>query len=141
MTLANGATNIGITQSKSHGGNSSLIAPVEIDGVNEQSALVTVSLSCAVNMSGYSGWAYVYLAGAYPLSDYGNFLSVDTWNSSGSKGDHAVPYMINIPTNEWFKVDLGLLSSVPVNRIGISLAPISAWTGTMYVDDVVINGL
>jgi hypothetical protein len=93
-------------------------------------------------LSGYSGWAYVYFAGSYPLSDWTNQLLVDTWVSSGSKQDHFAPYFGNIPTNEWFKLALGPFQSpVPVDRIGITLTPSTNWTGTMYVDDVVINGL
>lgn len=141
ITSPNGATNIGITQSKTHGGSSSLIAPIQIDSVNTYSAEVTVSLPCEVNLSGYTGWAYVYLAGSYPLTDFSNQLLVDTWSSSGTIEDHVVPFFGNIPTNEWFKVDLGFLSPNQVDRIGIVLAPSSNWTGTMYVDDVVINGL
>jgi hypothetical protein len=140
-TSPNGATNIGITQSKHNGGASSLIAPILIDGGNTHLAEVTVSLPCKTNLSGYSGWAYVYFAGDYPLTDFSNQLVVDTWSSSGTAGDHVVPYFGNIPTNAWFKLDLGFLSSVQVDRIGIILTPTSNWTGTMYVDDVVINGL
>ena len=140
-TSPNGATNIGITQSKYNSGASSLIAPILIDAINTHFAEVTVSLPCKTNLSGYSGWAYVYFAGDYPLTDFANQLIVDTWNSSGTGGDHVVPYFGNIPTNGWFKLDLGFTSSVQVDRIGITLAPASNWTGTMYVDDVVINGL
>jgi hypothetical protein len=140
-TSPNGATNIGITQSKYNGGASSLIAPILIDGTNTHLAEVTVSLPCKTNLSGYSGWAYVYFAGDYPLTDFGNQLVVDTWSSSGTAGDHVVPYFGNIPTNGWFKLDLGFTSSVLVDRIGIILTPASNWTGTVYIDDVVINGL
>jgi hypothetical protein len=140
-TSPNGATNIGITQSKYNSGASSLIAPILIDAVNTHVAEVTVSLPCKTNLSGFSGSAYVYFAGDYPLTDFANQLIVDTWSSSGTGGDHVVPYFGNIPTNGWFKVDLGFTSSVQVDRIGITLSPASNWTGTMYVDDVVINGL
>ena len=140
-TTPNGATNIALTQSKPHGGSSSLIAPTLIDLVNTNIAEVTVSLPCKFNLSGYTGSAYVYLAGSYPLSDWTNQLVIDTWSSPSTSGDHVVPYFGNIPTNEWFKVDLGFQSSLPVDRIGITLTPSSNWTGTMYVDDVVINGL
>jgi hypothetical protein len=140
-TTPNGATNIASTLSRTHGGSYSLIAPIVTDSVNTNIAEVTVSLPCKVNLSGYTGWAYVYFAGSYPLSDWTNQLLVDTWTYSGAKQDHVVPYFGNIPTNEWFKVDLGFQSSVPVDRIGITLASSSNWTGTMYVDDVVINGL
>ena len=112
-----------------------------VDGASTHSAEVTVSLSCKIGLSGYSGSAYLYFAGDYPLTDFSNQLIVDTWSSSGTAGDHVVPYFGNIPTNQWFKLDLGFTSSVQVDRIGISLAPGSNWTGTMYVDDVVINGL
>ena len=137
----NGATNIGVTQSKYHGGSHSLIVPVQIDFTTTFAAEVTVSLPCKVNLSGYTGWAYVYFDGSYPLSDWTNQLILDTWTSSGTKADHNVPFFGNIPTNEWFRVPLAFDSPTPVDRIGISLTPSTNWTGTMYVDDVVINGL
>jgi len=83
----------------------------------------------------------MYLAGSYPLSDWGNLMTVDTWSSSGADGDHNVPFFANLPINEWFKLELSFTSAVPVDRIGIILTPASNWTGTMYVDDVVVNGL
>lgn len=84
----------------------------------------------------------MYLAGSYPLTEYTNILTVDTWNSSGTKGDHIVQFFGNIPTNEWFKVDLGFTSlSESIDRMAIILTPSTNWTGTLYLDDVVINGL
>jgi hypothetical protein len=103
-------------------------------------AEVTVSLPCKVNLAGYSGWAYVYFAGSNPLTDWTNQLLVDTWTGS-TQGDHLVPYFGNIPTNTWFQLALGFTSATSVDRIGITLAPSTNWTGTVYVDDVVINGL
>lgn len=139
----NGATNIGISHSQVHGGTASLAAPVQINSTTgSQSAVVSVALTCKVNLTGYTGYAWVYLAGSYPLSDWGNFLTIDTWDSSsGTAGDHNVPFQANMPINEWFKVSLGFQLSTPVNRVAISLTPNTNWTGTMYVDDVVINGL
>jgi hypothetical protein len=138
----NAATNIGITKSRNHGGTSSLIAPVQISfGSGAQSAVVSVALPCKVNLSGYSGSAYMYLAGDYPLTEYTNLIAVDSWTSSGTLADHNVPFFGNIPTNQWFEVSLGFSISVPVDHIGISLTPSTNWTGTMYLDDVVINGL
>jgi hypothetical protein len=55
--------------------------------------------------------------------------------------DNFTPFFGNIPTNQWFKVSLSFSSSVPVDHMAIVLAPSGNWTGTMYVDDVVINGL
>ena len=139
--LFNGATNIGITHSQYMSpGAASLAAPIEIGGANTLSAVVTVSLYCTVNLSGYSGWAYVYFAGSVPLTDWTNQLGVKTWNSSGME-DNFTPFFGNIPTNQWFKVSLSFSSSVPVDHMAIVLAPSGNWTGTMYVDDVVINGL
>ena len=137
----NGGTNIGVTQSKYHGGSHSLIVPVQIDYSTTFAVEVTVSLPCKVNLSGYTGSAYVYFEGSYPLSDFGNQLIVDTWTSSGTQADHNVPFFGNIPINQWFEVSLGFTSPTPVDRIGLSLSPATNWTGTMYVDDVVINGL
>lgn len=140
-TSPNGATNIGLTLSKSNSGSYSLIAPIQIDLINTNLAEVTVSLPCKVNLAGYTGSAYLFFAGSYPLTDWTNQLLVDTWTSAGTKVDHYAPYFGNIPTNTWFKLDLAFGSSVPVDRIGITLAPSTNWTGTLYVDDVVINGL
>jgi len=138
----NGATNIGATQSNAHGGSYSLIAPIQIDATNTFAASVTVSLPCTVDLAGHSGWAWVYFAGSYPLTDFGNQLLVDTWNSSSlATGDHNVPFFGNIPINGWFQVTLGFTSGTLVDRIAISLSPASNWSGTIYVDDVVISPL
>ena len=137
----NGATNIGVTQSKYNGGSHALIVPVQIDFSTTFAVEATVSLSCKVNLSGYTGWAYMYFDGSYPLSDFGNQLVLDTWTSSGTKAEHNVPFFGNIPINAWFKVPLAFSNPTPVDRIGLSLTPATNWTGTMYIDDVVINGL
>ena len=101
-----------------------------------------MSLPCKIDLAGFTGSLYLYFAGTTSLTDFSNQLIIDTWDSSsGTAADHTVPFFGNIPINAWFKVDLGFLSSTPVDRIGIYLAPSSNWVGTMYVDDVVINGL
>ena len=140
-TSPNGATNIGITQSRTHGGSYALSVPIGIDLLNTNIAEVTVSLPCKVNLSGYTGAAYVYFASSYPLTDWTNQLIVDTWSSSGTgPQDHSVPFFGNMPINEWFKVPLGF-AGTDVDRIGITLTPSTNWVGTLYIDDVVINGL
>ena len=97
-----------------------------------------------MSLAGQSGTAWVYLAGSYPLDTYGDQLILDTWSSSsGTLGEH-YPMLWSIPTiNSWFQVTLGFGSGTLVDRIAISLSPdaAGAWTGTMYVDDVVINPL
>jgi hypothetical protein len=95
-----------------------------------------------VNLAGHTGWAWVFFAGSYPLTDFGNQLLLDTWNSSsGAQAEHNVPFFGNIPTNDWFQVPLGFGSGTLVDRIAISLSPAGNWSGTIYVDDVVISPL
>jgi hypothetical protein len=139
LTGANGATNIAITQSKYHGGNSALIAPVLIDMSTTYDAEVAVSTSCANNIAGYSMSAWVFLSGP-ELTAWNNNLMVDTWGPSGL-GDNSVLYWGNIPTGAWFQITTSFVSAVPINRIGIRLTPNTNWVGTIYVDDVVITGL
>lgn len=115
------------------------MAPILIDDVQTFQAYVTVAISCPVDLAGYSGTAQIYLAGSVALTDFTNQILVKTWGSSGVE-DNDVPYFGNIPLNQWFKVNLAFSSAQVVNRIAIVLAPSSNWTGTMYVDDVVING-
>jgi hypothetical protein len=87
-----------------------------------------------------SAWAYV-AAASFPSCGGNHDVSIRVY---GSGGDGTAATVSNPPLNTWFQVS-GTVTSATYSsayRIGISLyvncAP--TWSGTLYVDDVVIGG-
>jgi hypothetical protein len=93
----------------------------------------------AVDLAGYTFTAWVYISG--PAFGALDFFFIDTWGPSGLGDDSPLAIGSSILTGSWFLVTGNLVSGVPVNRIGLRLAPTTNWSGTIYIDDVVITGL
>jgi hypothetical protein len=117
------------------GGSYALRVPVSTNGTSIVDAFIQVPL-CAgssVNLAGSTISASVYLAGP----------QLGQWSSVAI----GIPDNLNGPTmgpaNHWFTVQ-GTISSTQVTDVAINLnvngATDVAWTGIMYIDNVVISG-
>lgn len=139
----NGATNLQISHSQVHGGSASIAASVLIDYVNSNTAEVAVSpckTGGTVDLAGYTLTAWVYISG--PALGALDFFFVDTWGPSGLADNSPAAVGSSILTGSWFQLPpVVFVSGVPANRIGFRLAPTTNWSGTIYIDDVVITGL
>jgi hypothetical protein len=138
---ANGTTGILIDSSVYNPGTGShsLVAEIDVDLTTNVQAEVALSLPCATSLAGYRFSVWLYVAGP-ALSNWNDGLDIDIW--SGSTFGATEPVMVGgVTTGQWFNLTGTLPASIttPVDRIGIRLVPSMAWTGQMYVDDMVLT--
>jgi hypothetical protein len=140
-TGGNGASNALLSHTRYQSANTSLAAPIIIDATTTFTASVAVSpckTGGTINLAGYQLTAWVYLSSASELPAWQDAFQIDTWGPTGA-GDYQVLLWGPISTNAWFKITSTFSSATPVNRIGLRVTPTGSWSGSMYIDDVVIT--
>jgi hypothetical protein len=92
----------------------------------------------AVNVGSYTLSMSVFFAGdPYPAYDKSTLIAVgadDTWVDTGNPGTHS------LSSGTWIQLSGQLTGSGLATAVGLHVAPSPAeWSGTIYIDDVVLT--
>jgi hypothetical protein len=139
----NGVYNIGVTQGTSHGSSQyALMVDINGNGSNSVYAQVVAPICASgVSLANLSFSAYVMLT-ATRGSTFPSNNEVDVMVQYADGSISNVGYTTAITENSWFLLSAGLTASTKA-VIGIiinyNLTGGVYWSGSMYIDDVVIK--
>ena len=138
----NGASNFVATTSQKHDGSYALAVPILVDRSTTYVGSTAVSLCTSgstISVGGYtmSAWIMVHNGAGNTLGAL-DYLWFSAWGPSG--GDHEPVVFGGIVTDTWFQVSFTFTTAIPVDHLGIYIAPGGGWQGTLYIDSVTLTG-